>query len=135
MNDKTKQLIGNILLCISMTALMAAAAIPLFITPMPSWQRYMLAAGAAGTLVAQFFIPSPSDDFRIRRLSRMNVWAGIVYCVGAYCLFSSNPDMHRSWIAFLLAGAVLQIYATFMLSRLTNSKKREKQIKEVKDKE
>jgi hypothetical protein len=126
MDKKTKQNIGNIILCVSMTVLLVAAVIPLFITPMPSWQRYMLAAGAAGTLIAQFFIPSPSDDFRIRRLSRMNVWAGIVYCVGAYCLFSSNIDMQRSWIAFLLAGAVLQIYATFMLSKLTNSKKQEK---------
>ncbi len=126
MDKKTKQNIGNIILCVSMTVLLVVAVIPLFITPMPSWQRYMLAAGAAGTLIAQFFIPSPSDDFRIRRLSRMNVWAGIVYCVGAYCLFSSNIDMQRSWIAFLLAGAVLQIYATFMLSKLTNSKKQEK---------
>lgn len=70
----------------------------------------------------------------------MNVWAGIVYCVGAYCLFSSNIDMQHSWVAFLLAGAVLQIYATFMLSKLINDKKegkeeREEETKEVKDKE
>ena len=135
MDNNTKQTIGNILLCISMTILMAAAAIPLFIMPAPSWQRYLLAAGALGVLVAQILIPSPSKEFRIRRLSRMNVWAGIVYCVGAYCLFSSNIDMQRSWVTFLLAGAVLQIYATFMLSKLSNNKKEEKEVKEVKDKE
>ncbi len=131
MSDKTKQRTGNIVLCISMTILMAAAAVPVFITPLPVWQRYMLAAGAAGTLVAQFFIPCPSDDLRTRRLSRMNVWAGIVYCVAAYCLFSSSPDMQRSWVAFMLAGAVLQIYATLMLSKLTN-KKSEKEQKKAK---
>ena len=129
MDKNTKQNIGNILLCVSMTVLFAAAVIPLFITPMPSWQRYLLAAGAAGTLVAQFFIPSPSDELRIKRLSRMNVWAAIAYCVGAYCLFSSNIDMQRSWVAFLLAGAVLQIYATFMLSKLTSNKRDEKNEK------
>lgn len=126
MDKKTKQNLGNIMLCVSMTVLLAAAVIPIFVTHMPSWQRYMLAAGAAGTLIAQFFIPCPSDDFRVRRLSRMNVWAGIVYCVAAYCRFSSSPDMQRSWIAFMLAGAVLQIYATVMLSKLTSSKKNEK---------
>ena len=123
MDKNTKQTIGNILLCVSMTILMAAAATPLFIMPAPSWQRYLLAAGALGVLAAQILIPSPSKEFRIRRLSRMNVWAGIVYCVGAYCLFSSNFEMQRSWVAFLLAGAVLQIYATLMLSKLTGSKK------------
>ena len=61
----------------------------------------------------------------------MNVWAALVYCVAAYCRFSSNFEMQRSWVAFLLAGAVLQIYATLMLSRLT-SKKDEKKDKEVK---
>ena len=88
MTNKTKQNIGNIMLCVSMTVLMAAAVIPLFINPNPSWQRYLLAAGAAGTLLAQIIIPSPGNDFRTRRLARMNVWAGIVYCVSAYCLFS-----------------------------------------------
>jgi len=122
MNKNTKQTIGNTLLCVSMTALLIAAVVPIFITSMPSWQRYLLAAGAAGTLVAQFFIPSPSDELRIKRLSRMNVWAAIVYCVAAYCLFSSSFDMRRSWVAFLLAGAVLQIYSTFMLSKLTSGK-------------
>ena len=131
MNKNTKQIIGNFLLCLSMTILMAAAVVPLFITPMPEWQRWLLAAGALGTLVAQFFIPSPSGNFRIKRLSRMNVWAALVYCVAAYCRFSSNFEMQRSWVAFLLAGAVLQIYATLMLSRLT-SKKDEKKDKEVK---
>lgn len=132
MNKNTKQTIGNILLCVSMTILMAAAAIPLFIMPAPSWQRYCLAAGALGVLVAQILIPCPSKEFRIRRLSRMNVWSGIVYCVGAYCLFSSNIDMQRSWVAFLLAGAVLQIYATFMLSKLINRKSGENDEKSEK---
>lgn len=126
----TKQLMGNTLLCVSMTALLAAVAIPIFITPMPHWLRYMIAAGAAGTLVAQFLIPNPGNDLRTKRLARMNVGASIVYCVGAYCLFSPNLDMQRSWVAFLLAGAVMQIYATFMLSKLTSNKKHKKQRQE-----
>ena len=133
MSKNTKQIIiGNFLLCLSMTLLLAAAVVPLFITPMPAWQRWLMADGAVGTLVAQFLIPSPSDEIRIKRLSRMNIMAGIVYCIAAYCRFSSNFDMQRSWVAFLLAGAVIQIYATLMLSKLTNDKKSKKEDKEVK---
>ncbi len=133
MDKKTKQNIGNIVLCVSMTVLMAATVVPLFTNSMPAWQRYLLAAGALGTLVAQFFIPSPSDDLRVRRLSRMNAWAAIVYCVAAYCLFSPYPDMQRSWVAFLLAGAVLQIYATLMISKLIGKRKELKERKEQKE--
>lgn len=123
MNTKTRTIIGNTLLCVAMTVLMLSTVIPLLSKEWPSWQRYMLAAGAAGTLVAQILIPSPSEELRIRRLSRMNVWSGIVYCVGAYCLFSTNADMRQSWVAFLLAGAVIQIYATLMISKLCRQKK------------
>ena len=38
--------------------------------------------------------------------------------------------MQRSWVAFLLAGAVMQIYATYMLSKLTSNKKHKKQRQE-----
>lgn len=132
MNKNTKHNIGNFLLCMSMTILLAAAVVPLFIIPMPAWQRWLMAAGAAGTLVAQFLIPSPSDELRVKRLTRMNVVAAIVYCIAAYCRFSSNFEMQRSWVAFLLAGAVIQIYATLMLSKLTSDKKGKKEDKEVK---
>jgi len=123
MNKNTRLRAGNILLCVAMTVLMLATVIPLFSNQWPAWQRYMLAAGAVGTLIAQILIPSPSEELRIKRLSRMNVWSAIVYCVAAYCLFSSNFDMKRSWVAFLLAGAAIQIYATLMISKLCQQKK------------
>lgn len=121
MDNNTRQRIGNILLCVTMTVMMLAALLPLLKVEMP-WLRYAFAAGAAGTLVAQLLIPSPNNELRVKRLSHMNVWSAIVYCVSAYCLFSSNYEMQRSWIAFLLAGAVLQIYATAMLAKLAPEK-------------
>lgn len=138
MKNNTKQLIGNILLCVSMTVLLLATAMPLLNMDQP-WRRYVFAAAAIGSLVAQILIPNPGDDFRTRRLARMNVWASIIYCVAAYP-FSSDFNMQRSWVAFMLAGAVLQIYATFMLSKLASKKNKkeaneEQEEKEVKDKE
>ena len=64
-------------------------------------------------------MPKPCDSLRVRRLARMNVWSGVLYCVSAACLFIPDAAMQKSWVAFLLAGAVLQIYATLMLSKLT----------------
>ena len=90
MNKTTRLRTGNILLCVAMTALLVTVALPLF-NILPEWSKYAFAAAAVGVLVAQILIPSPSEDFRVKRLARMNVWSGIVYCVAAYCPFSSNP--------------------------------------------
>ena len=102
-----------------MTTLLVGAILPFFSHDWQGW-KYVLAAGALGTLVAQILIPAPSDELRIKRFAHMNVWSAILYCVSAACLFIHDESMQKSWVAFLLAGAVLQIYATLMISRLTN---------------
>lgn len=111
----------NAALCTGMLLLMGAAALPIFGI---KWEglRYIFAAGALITLIAQIATPSPSGELRVRRLTRMNVWSAIIYCVSAACLFTTSPDMQKSWVAFLLAGAVLQIYATLMISHLIEKK-------------
>lgn len=108
----------NLLLCVAMLAMLLAAVLPIFGIRW-EWLRYAFAAAALLTLVAQVLTPSPGNDFRTRRLARMNVWASVLYCVSAACLFIHDPSMQQSWVAFLLGGAVLQIYATLMLSKLT----------------
>lgn len=107
----------NLLLCVAMLAMLVAAMLPIFGIRW-DWLRYAFAAAALLTLVAQVLTPSPDDDLRTRRLARMNVWSSVLYCVSAGCLFIHEPSMQQSWVAFLLAGAVLQIYATLMLSKL-----------------
>lgn len=108
----------NVLLCVAMVVLLVTAFMPI-LGLMWNWLRYAFAAGALFTLVAQVLTKSPDDSLRVRRLTRMNVWSAILYCVSAACLFVNDASMQKSWIAFLLAGAVMQIYATVQISRLT----------------
>lgn len=128
MKQNKRLIIGNILLCVAMTTLLIAAILPFFFHDWQGW-KYVLAAGALGTLVAQILIPSPSKELRIKRFAHMNVWSAILYCVAAYCPFSSDFNMQKSWVAFLLAGALLQIIATYMIGRLSK-KAKEKENKE-----
>ena len=107
----------NLLLCVAMLTLLVTALLPILGFKW-DWLRYAFAAGAFFTLVAQVLTPAPDGGFRERRLARMNVWSAILYCVSTACLFIHDASMQKSWVAFLLAGAVLQIYATLMLSKL-----------------
>ena len=107
MNEKN----SGLLLCIAMLVMLGAALVPIFGVKLP-WLRYVFAGGAVLTLIAQVLTPAPANTLRVRRLARINVWAAVLYCVAA-------AAMQRSWIAFLLAGAVIQIYATLMLAKLT----------------
>ncbi len=110
----------NLLLSVAMLAMLIAAILPIFGIKW-EWLRYAFAAAAVLTLVAQLLTPNPGKSLRARRLARMNVWSSVLYCVSAACLFIHDPSMQQSWVAFLLAGAVLQIYATLMLG--SNSSK------------
>lgn len=120
MKRKINPAIINIALCLGMTLLLATAVLPILNI---KWEglRYLFAAGAALTLIAQIAIPSPSNQLRVRRLCRINVWSAILYCAAAVCLFTTRQDFQNSWVAFLLAGAVIQVYATLMISKLTKN--------------
>lgn len=120
MKQKVNQQYINLMLCVGMTVLMLAALLPIFGLKW-EWLRYAYAAGALFTLVAQVLTPNVGNDMRTRRLARMGVWASVLYCVSAACLFIHDASMQQSWVAFLLAGAVLQIYSTLMLSRALKS--------------
>ena len=44
--------------------------------------------------------------------------SALLYCVSAYLLFNyGNEWGGTDWIAFLLAGALVQIYASYMIGR------------------
>lgn len=117
MKTKVNPKTVNLLLCLGMLVLMASALMPIMGAKW-EWLRYSYAAGAALTLVAQVMMPNTGDTLRERRLARINVWSAVLYCVSAACLFIHDSAMQKSWVAFLLAGAVIQIYATLMLSKL-----------------
>lgn len=76
--------------------------------------KYIYCAGAAVMLVTRLFTPYRGDDFRLKRLHRIEAWIPIIFGVGAFFLFYRQDGL-RDWIAFTLAGAVLQIYTSIAI--------------------
>ena len=113
----------NAVLCVAMTGLLVTAVIPI-LGWRGEWLRWAFAASAFLVLAAQVLMPTPAGGVRVRRLARMNVWASALYCLSAMSLFIHNQAMQQSWVAFLLAGAVMQVYATLMLPKAEAQEKR-----------
>ena len=54
-----------------------------------------------------------SLGLRVRRLMNIEFWSALCYLVSAYFLIAY--PYRSDWLAFLMAGAVLQIYTSFMI--------------------
>ncbi|MDE5745228.1 MAG: hypothetical protein K2H84_06165 [Paramuribaculum sp.] len=79
--------------------------------------RYIYSAGALLAFVGRLFNPCPSSSLRVRRLYRLEVWAGVVFCVGAFFLFYPSAGA-TDWMAFTLAGGIIEAYASIMIPRV-----------------
>lgn len=100
------------LMCIAVATLMPILHMGI------GWYGYLYAAGAGLALAGRIMSVRAysGTPLRVRRLGRMELWAAIVFAVGAFFIFwpGSGPT---DWLAFTLAGAALQTYASVMLPR------------------
>lgn len=90
--------------------------------------KWVYAAGALIYTIARVInVNAPGDSLRLRRLRRLEFWAGMCFIVGAafwfyklnyYSGFMAGPlAVMQQTVAFTMAGAVLQIVAGWMISR------------------
>lgn len=85
----------------------------------------LYAAGAATVLIGRLFAPKMKDaSLRVRRLARLEIWVGIIFCAGAFFIFYS-PD-RMDWLAFTLAAAAVQIYVSLAMPRAQAKEKESK---------
>lgn len=91
------------------------------------WAKWVYAAGALVYTVARVInVNAPGDSLRLRRLRRLEFWAGMCFIVGAafwfykldyYSDFFAGPlAVMRQTVAFTMAGAVIQIVASWMIA-------------------
>lgn len=91
------------------------------------WGRWVYAAGALVYTVARVIdVNAPGDSLRLRRLRRLEFWAGMCFIVGGAFWFyklsyySGIPvgslAVMQQTVAFTMAGAVIQIVASWMIS-------------------
>lgn len=86
---------------------------------------------AAGALIFTFArlvnVSDPADSLRLRRLRRLEFWAGMAFCVGAFFwfynenkfggnLFVGPLAIVRDTVLFSLAGAFIQVIASWMIA-------------------
>lgn len=85
--------------------------------------KWIFAAGAlmytAARVVGGY---APDDSPRVRRLRRMEVWAGIAFCVAAGFWFYNGARFSmmslyvmRDTVVFTLVGALIQIISSWMV--------------------
>lgn len=85
------------------------------------WQTlYAVAAGIL--LIARiFFTDYSAPGMRARRLKRMGLWSALFFAAG--CVFAWFPSTAPvEWLAFFLAGGVLQAYSSLALPAAMNQK-------------
>lgn len=113
---------------IGMFLLMVSALLPLLHAGVPGLWRWLYACGAALVLISRIFRSTDAPTLRARRLKRMEMWSGIVWATGAFFVFYPKAGA-TDWLAFLLAGGVLQAYASLAMPAALKKKDKDDKSK------
>ena len=110
--------LSNILVIVGLLMMAAMAVTPL----LPSHNdinlelmRWIFTAGAIIVLAARLIGIYRGPSLRLKRLHGILVFSGLLYCASASMMFIMQGS--NNWIAFLLAGLVVQLYASWMIER------------------
>lgn len=104
--------------------IVAATAMPLLRIEGDAF-KYVYSAGALLVLAGRAFNRCPYQILRVKRLYRIEVWAGIIFCAGAFFMFYKGAG-RMDWMAFTLAGGVIEAYASIMIPRTVEDAKKNK---------
>lgn len=99
--------------------------------------KWIYAAGALIYIVSRVVnVNSPDDSLRLRRMRRMEAWAGLAFCIGAFFWFYNahrlgetifTLGLLQQTIMFTLAGALIQIIASWMISARTRKEMKQRE--------
>ncbi len=119
LDKQTIEKIQGVALALGMLMMLVSAAFPLFgIWPEGLLlMRYVFAAGAATVLAVRLTESYEGSNMRVKRLHSLERVSSFLYCISAFLLFYYGDRLGGGdWIAFLLAGAVVHIYTSYMIS-------------------
>ncbi len=119
-----KETIITVLLIAGLLLLAGGTVLPLFVGLQFVAFRFIYCAGAALLLIARLFSPYKGEDIRLKRLHRLELWSALIFCVGGFFLFYDHGTFQEA-LAFTLAGAMVQIYATIMIPIVERRSKRQ----------
>lgn len=112
---------GLLLICAALVAPFASPENKVLITAF----KWIYSAGALIFIIARVLnVNDPMDSIRMKRLRRMEFWSGVAFVAGAVFWFYQESHLGhfagllglmRDTIMFTLAGAVIQIIASWMI--------------------
>ena len=114
--DKRTKL-SNILVIIGLILMIVTAVTPLLPNHNINMElmRWVFTTGALIVLVARLIGFYRGSSLRIKRLHVILIFSALLFCASAAMFQDTN-----NWIAFLMAGLVVQLYASWMIDRESN---------------
>lgn len=86
---------------------------------------YMLGIGGACLVFVRFFRDTEGMTLRQKRACRIELFSALLITAASWFMYLRQQE----WLALLLSGAILQLYASFIVSR------EEKKLKEKNNQE
>lgn len=105
--------IATIATWVGLALILTGIFIPLATGPREDLFKYVFASGAAINLIGRVLFEYDGPNIRVKRLLRIEVWAGLFFCVAAYFMFTANDP--KDWIVFVLAGGAIMVYTSIMI--------------------
>lgn len=107
----------NLAASLALLCILAATLMPFFLSKHSDAFAIfpiLYTTGAAALLLIRIVTPFKGKDLRLKRLHRIQFWSAVIFCVAAFFAFY-QPNQLRDWLAFTLAGAVLQAFTSIAI--------------------
>lgn len=103
------------MITISMLLIVVGTILPLFNSGGILF-KYIYSVGAIFLLIGRILSPYKGSELRVKRLYRIETWSAIFFCTAAFFMFYEGAG-RTDWLAFTLAGGIIQIYTSIMIPR------------------
>lgn len=114
--DKRTKL-SDILIIVGLILMVVIAVMPLITNGSGDIElmRWIFTTGAIIVLAGRLIGVYQGPSLRIKRLYGILIFSALLYCASASMMFIFEGT--NNWIAFLLAGLAVQIYASWVIER------------------
>ena len=117
MTQNKRITISNIFVLVGLLLMVVMAITPLLVNHDINMElmKWIFTTGAIIVLVGRLIGIYRGSSLRIKRLHGILIFSAILYCASASSMFIFQGT--NNWIAFLLAGLIVQMYASWMIER------------------
>ena len=114
-NNRTN--LSNILVFLGLLLMAVMAVTPLLVNHNINMElmRWLFTGGAFLVLIGRLVNLYRGTSLRLKRLHVILIFSALLYCASASMMFIYQGT--NNWIAFLLAGLLVQLYASWMIER------------------